>query len=129
MARIGGDRDGDGLPEHAWFSNNHSNQIVPLYAYGANAELVRGLADDLDLGPPEVLERDDPGETGAVDHVPRVRQDVDRQTDVPYLPYAEYAVYRFEREKNAPSAQQARTSSLYPPRRSVARLCPASELV
>jgi hypothetical protein len=43
------DRDGDGLPEHAWFSNNHSNQIVPLYSYGANAELVRGLADDLDL--------------------------------------------------------------------------------
>jgi len=43
------DRDGDGLPEHAWFSNNHSNQIVPLYAYGANSELVRGLADHLDL--------------------------------------------------------------------------------
>ena len=43
------DRNGDGLPEYAWFSNNHSNQIVPLHAYGANAELVRGRADNLDL--------------------------------------------------------------------------------
>ena len=43
------DRDGDGLPEYAWFSNNHSNQIVPLYAYGAGAGLVRTLADNIDL--------------------------------------------------------------------------------
>ena len=48
-----------------------------------------------DFWSPEVLERDDPGETGAVDHVPRVRQHVDRQTDVPYLPYAEYIMYDF----------------------------------
>lgn len=43
------DRDGDGVPEYAWFSNTHSNQIVPLYAYGAGAGQVRALADDLDL--------------------------------------------------------------------------------
>lgn len=42
------DQDGDGVPEYAWFSNNHSNQIVPLYAYGANSEDVRPLADDID---------------------------------------------------------------------------------
>ena len=40
------DRDGDGVPEYGWFSNNHSNQLVPLYAYGAAREEVRALAND-----------------------------------------------------------------------------------
>jgi alkaline phosphatase len=43
------DQDGDGVPEYALFSNNHSNQIIPLYAYGAEAEEVRALADDRDV--------------------------------------------------------------------------------
>lgn len=43
------DQDGDGVPEYAWFSNNHSNQIVPLFTYGADAEGVRALADDRDV--------------------------------------------------------------------------------
>ena len=36
------------MPEYAWFSNNHSNQIVPLYSYGANSEGVLVLADQID---------------------------------------------------------------------------------
>ena len=42
------DQDGDGVPEYIWLSNNHSNQIVPLYAYGADSQGVRALADDTD---------------------------------------------------------------------------------
>ena len=36
------------------------------------------VADDFDLGSPEVFERDDACKAGAVEHVPRVGQDVDR---------------------------------------------------
>jgi alkaline phosphatase len=42
------DRDGDGVPEYQWFGDSHSNQLVPLYARGAGAELVAGLADEVD---------------------------------------------------------------------------------
>ena len=42
------DRDGDGVPEYQWFDNSHSNQVIPLYAYGANADLVPLLADRVD---------------------------------------------------------------------------------
>jgi alkaline phosphatase len=42
------DRDGDGVPEYQWFDNSHSNQPIPLHAYGAGAELVPLLADRVD---------------------------------------------------------------------------------
>lgn len=42
------DRDGDGVPEYQWFGSSHSNQAIPLYAYGANADLVPLLADRVD---------------------------------------------------------------------------------
>jgi alkaline phosphatase len=42
------DRNGDGVPEYQWFSNNHSNQVVPLYAIGAEANAVGALADKVD---------------------------------------------------------------------------------
>ena len=42
------DRNGDGVPECQWFSDNHSNQIVPLYAIGAEANAVGALADKVD---------------------------------------------------------------------------------
>ncbi|WP_407519751.1 alkaline phosphatase [Methylobacterium oryzisoli] len=43
------DRDRDGVPEYRWFSNNHSNQIVPLLTTGANAGQLVSLADDQDV--------------------------------------------------------------------------------
>ena len=43
------------------------------------------VPDDFDFGSSEVLERDDACETRAVDHVSRVGQDVDGQSDVPDL--------------------------------------------
>ena len=43
------------------------------------------VADNFDLGSPEVLERDDAREASAIEHIARVGQDVNRQTDVPYL--------------------------------------------
>ena len=43
------DQDGDGVPEYAWFSNNHSNQLVPLYTAGANAEDTLALSDQRDV--------------------------------------------------------------------------------
>lgn len=46
--RIQEDRDGDGVPEYQWFGNGHSNQLVPLYAYGAGADQVAALADRVD---------------------------------------------------------------------------------
>ena len=46
------------------------------------------VPDDFDLWSPEVLEGDDARETGAVDHVPGVGEDVDCEPDVPYLPGA-----------------------------------------
>ena len=46
--RVQEDRDGDGVPEYQWFGNGHSNQVVPLYAYGAGADQVAGLADRVD---------------------------------------------------------------------------------
>ncbi|MDN3563568.1 alkaline phosphatase [Paeniroseomonas aquatica] len=43
------DQDGDGVPEYAWFSNNHSNQLVPLYTAGANAGDTLVLSDQVDV--------------------------------------------------------------------------------
>ena len=43
------DQDGDGVPEYAWFSNNHSNQLVPLYVRGPGAAGVASLADQRDM--------------------------------------------------------------------------------
>jgi alkaline phosphatase len=42
------DADGDGVPEYQWFSSSHSNQLVPLFVMGASANLVPGLADQVD---------------------------------------------------------------------------------
>ncbi|WP_149536667.1 alkaline phosphatase [Siccirubricoccus phaeus] len=42
--RVQEDRNGDGVPEYQWFGNGHSNQLVPLYAYGAGAEGILALA-------------------------------------------------------------------------------------
>jgi Ca2+-binding RTX toxin-like protein len=42
------DRNGDGVPEYRWFGNGHSNQVVPLFAMGAGANLVPSLADQRD---------------------------------------------------------------------------------
>ncbi|MBL6080792.1 alkaline phosphatase [Belnapia sp. T18] len=46
--RVQEDRDGDGVPEYQWFGDSHSNQLVPLYAFGAGAEGVAALADQKD---------------------------------------------------------------------------------
>ncbi|MBX9931222.1 MAG: alkaline phosphatase [Methylobacterium sp.] len=42
------DRNGDGVPEGLFFSGNHSNQVIPLYAMGAGASLIPSLADQVD---------------------------------------------------------------------------------
>ncbi|GJD95363.1 alkaline phosphatase [Methylobacterium iners] len=42
------DRNGDGVPEFRFFSGNHSNQIIPLFAAGAGASLIPSLADQVD---------------------------------------------------------------------------------
>ncbi|WP_338665943.1 alkaline phosphatase [Pararoseomonas sp. SCSIO 73927] len=42
------DADGDLVPEYQWFGNGHSNQLVPLYAYGAGSTGVLELADQVD---------------------------------------------------------------------------------
>ena len=36
------------LPAHAWYSHEHTNQLVPLYAKGAGSELFAGLVDGTD---------------------------------------------------------------------------------
>lgn len=43
------DRNGDGLPEGLFFSTNHSNQIIPLFAAGAGSTLLPQLADQRDV--------------------------------------------------------------------------------
>ena len=42
------DADGDLVPEYQWFGNGHSNQVIPLYAYGANSGGILALADQVD---------------------------------------------------------------------------------
>lgn len=42
------DRNGDGLPEGLFFSTNHSNQVIPLYTWGATSSQVLSLADQRD---------------------------------------------------------------------------------
>ncbi|WP_336488450.1 alkaline phosphatase [Methylobacterium nigriterrae] len=42
------DRDGDGVPEGLFFSTNHSNQIIPLFAAGAGSAGLPQLADQRD---------------------------------------------------------------------------------
>ncbi|KAB1069333.1 alkaline phosphatase [Methylobacterium planeticum] len=43
------DRNGDGVPEGLFFSTNHSNQIIPLFAAGAGSTLLPQLADQRDV--------------------------------------------------------------------------------
>ncbi|WP_165839098.1 alkaline phosphatase [Roseicella frigidaeris] len=43
------DQNGDGVPEYSWLGNGHSNQLVPLYAYGAGAAEVGALAQHRDV--------------------------------------------------------------------------------
>lgn len=42
------DRNGDGVPEGLFFSTNHSNQIIPLFAAGAGSAQLKQLADQTD---------------------------------------------------------------------------------
>ena len=42
------DRNGDGVPEGLFFSTNHSNQVIPLFAAGAGSTQLTQLADQTD---------------------------------------------------------------------------------
>jgi hypothetical protein len=37
------------LPDGIWWSTNHTNELVPLWAYGVGSDLFAGLADGDDL--------------------------------------------------------------------------------
>ncbi|WP_375408713.1 alkaline phosphatase [uncultured Methylobacterium sp.] len=42
------DRNSDGVPEGLFFSGNHSNQVIPLFAAGSGSTLLTSLADQVD---------------------------------------------------------------------------------
>ena len=61
-----------------------------IYAFGGgeggrSTYYCHFLSNDFDIWSSKVFERDNPREARAVDHVPGVGQDVDRESDVPHL--------------------------------------------